>query len=73
MKKNRLTKTQVEKAIAKQERFLAHVSGSTNPQTVKMADQARGTLEALNAVLDAMNGNLVFLNILSDDFKHLEV
>ena len=70
-RKNRLTKTQIRKAIAKQKRSLeSQTTGSqrNNPQVVEMANITRGKITALEAVLDAMNGGLCLLNMLSEDY-----
>ena len=69
-RKNRLTKKQVRKAIARQEKFLEAFTtgkGRSNPQVVEMANHTRGTLDALYAILEAMNGSLVCLSILSEE------
>lgn len=67
--RSRLTKTQVRKAIARKRSFIANAQASdqrNNPQVVEMVHRSEGELAALEAVLEAMNGGLCGMTILSD-------
>ncbi len=70
MMKRKMNKTQVaeyvEKALGKKEAVYASLSQSDNPQTIRMADNIEGQIQVLNAVLLALKGNAVFLNILAE-------
>jgi hypothetical protein len=70
MRRNRLTKKQIRKALAHRRDFVDAMSGRdqrSNPQVIEMVTRTKGEIIALEAVLHAMNGDLVFLNILSGD------
>jgi hypothetical protein len=57
----------VEKAIAKDNAFIAACEHNTNPQVHEMVIRARGRLDALEAVQAAISGDNVFMNILIGD------
>lgn len=66
MKKNRLTIAMVEKAIKKNLDFVDAMMKSAqkdNPQIVKMVDGATGRIDAYQAVLDAMRGDVTTIGM----------
>ena len=66
MKKNRLTIAMVEKAIKKNLDFVDAMMKSAqkdNPQIVKMVEGATGRIDAYQAVLDAMRGDVTTIGM----------
>ena len=67
MKMKRMTtkemKELIEKAIAKKRAYVDAYISETNPQLVIGVARAQGQADALDAVLEALNGNPVFLRI----------
>ena len=66
MKKNRLTIAMVEKALRKNIDFVDAMLKSEqkdNPQIVKMVTEAVGRIDAYQAVLDAMRGDVTTIGM----------
>ena len=53
----------VRKAMEKEERFVEDTQLDTNPQVVELCNKARGKRSAFYDVLDALQGNAIFLRI----------
>ena len=65
--KNKLTVTDVKKALQKNLDFVDHTMKSEqkdNPQVIKMTEQAVGRIDALQAVLDAMHGDKLGMSLI---------
>lgn len=65
--KNKLTITAVEKALRRNLDFVDHCIKSEqkdNPQVEVMRNQAVGRVDALQAVLDAMRGDLSMMGMI---------
>jgi poly-gamma-glutamate capsule biosynthesis protein CapA/YwtB (metallophosphatase superfamily) len=57
-------KFKVQAAMERQQHTVTMLAGSKNPQAVEMVAKAAARVEAFEAVLAAMNGDAVDLNIL---------
>ena len=66
-----MTKTElrskVEAAIERMERRNTMLAGSDNRQQIDIYKRTSGKIMALQAVLNALNGNPVYLNILAGE------
>lgn len=63
--KNKLTIAAIEKALKKNLDFVNYClkcDQRDNPQIIKKREQATGRVDALQAVLDAMRGDLLGIN-----------
>lgn len=56
-------RNKAERAIERHEQFCENIKGATNPDVIEMAHRAQGQILGLRAMLDAMNGNMVSLNV----------
>jgi len=63
MKQSELKKL-VAAALKSAENSVEVLSGNDNPQVISMKTEYQGQVKALTAVMDALNGNQVFLKIL---------
>jgi hypothetical protein len=66
----KLTPTQVkaavEAALTRQRQFVISFKASDNPQTRELLRGAEGSVAALEAVLEMLDGDPTFINILSN-------
>ena len=51
------------KAIKRHERFIEDMKGNTNPQAISMVNRTQGQIIGLQAMLDAINGDLLMLRV----------
>ena len=63
MKQSELKKL-VAAALKSAAKSVEVLSGNDNPQVISMKTEYQGQVKALTAVMDALNGNQVFLKIL---------
>lgn len=54
------------RAIRRHESFVEVCRGETNPQILEMVYQSQGQILGIQAMLDALNGNMVSLNVESN-------
>ena len=59
-------KQRIIKAIDKSRTTAALLSAETNPQSIEVRNKALGKVAALEAVLEALRGDMVSLNILCE-------
>lgn len=63
---NQELKEMIKRAISNQTDIYLELKEQTNPQVKAMADRTKGQKDALSDVLCAMNGNPVFLKMLTN-------
>ncbi len=63
MNKNRLSKGEVQQALINARTTVEELKKSTNPQSREIYFKAQGRVQAFEAVLDAMNGEPMFMHI----------
>lgn len=59
-------KKKIKAAIEKRQQRIAILEKDDNPQTIATVNEMRGAVAALEAVLEALYGNNVFLNIMAE-------
>ena len=55
----------VEEAIKEERNFFTSQKDSSNPEIIKMVSEAKGRIDALDAVFEMLHGNNLFINIMA--------
>jgi len=68
MKKSEI-KNSIKLALEKERAFVNQMEGDQNPCIVKSVEWAKGRIDALFAIEEALKGNGIFLKITSGEIK----